>query len=159
MKTNPLNPRQQTFADLVLAGAPAGRAWQQAGYQARGNSAEVQASKALKKEKFKAYLKDERMRMEKVGQMERDELVAWLASVIRTPAGNLTEDSPLVQQYIKEELAGEVIRTRVEMVSKLEACKLLAAVMGWNAPTKMEIQPSEKLAELIRRIRSKPVEH
>jgi hypothetical protein len=155
MKTNPLNPRQQAFCNLVLAGTPAGRAWEQAGFQARGNSADVQACKALKKPKIRAYLKNERERMQEAGRMERHELVAHLTDVIRTPIGQLTPESPLVQKYFREELAGGMVRTRVEMESKLEACKLLSIIMGWQAPEKHELDASDAIKSMLAKIRSR----
>jgi hypothetical protein len=153
MTTHTLNPRQKKFADLVIEGLPAGRAWTQAGYQARGNAAAVQASLALKKPKFKAYIKAERARLEKAGEIRRDELVAWLASVIRTPIAHVSADSPLCQEYTCEDMGNGGTRTRIKMASKLEACRQLAEIMGWNKPQEMKVEISEKLAEIIGRIR------
>ena len=45
-----------TFADLVIRGTPAGRAYEQAGYRARGNAADVNASRLLKNAQVKAYM-------------------------------------------------------------------------------------------------------
>jgi hypothetical protein len=153
MTTHTLNPRQKKFADLVIEGTPAGRAWTQAGYQATGNAAEVQASLALKKPKFKAYLKAERERLEKAGEMRRDDLVSWLAAVIRTPIAHVSADSPLCQEFSCEDIEGGT-RTRIKMASKMEACRQLAQIMGWNAPEKVEFTAADKLAEIVRRIRN-----
>ena len=152
MTPHTLNPRQKKFADLIILGTPAGRAWTQAGYQARGNPAEVQASIALKKPKFKAYIKAERERMDKAGEMRRDDLVSWLASVIRTPIGQVTAESPLCQEWSCEDIENGT-RTRIKMASKLEACRQLAQIMGWNAPEKIQITAADKLAEIVGKIR------
>lgn len=154
MQPKPLKPRQQAFADLVLAGTPAGRAWEQAGYQARGNSAEAQASKALKKPTVRAYLKNERARMQDAGRIERAQLVAYLVAVIRTPIGDLIPASPLVQKYHKEELASGVIRTHIEMPSKLEACRLLSVIMGWQAADKHDLDATEAIRSMMAKIRA-----
>jgi phage terminase small subunit len=45
-----------TFADLVIQGTPAGRAYEQAGYRARGNAAEVNGSRLLKNAQVQAYM-------------------------------------------------------------------------------------------------------
>jgi len=155
MQPKPLNPRQQAFADLVLAGTPAGRAWERAGYEARGNSAEVQANKALKKPRIRAYLKAERAHMQETGRMERHELVTYLADVIRTPIGELTPNSPLVKRFTKVELADGVIRTSIEMVSKSDACRLLAIIMGWSAPEKHDLDASDAIKSMLAKIRSR----
>jgi hypothetical protein len=152
MTTHTLNPRQKKFADLFLEGTPAGRAWTQAGYQARGNAAEVQASIALKKSKFKAYIKAERERMDKAGEMRRDDLVSWLAAVIRTPIAHVTAESPLCQEFSCEDIE-DGTRTRIKMASKMEACRQLAQIMGWNAPEKVEFSAADKLAEIVGKIR------
>lgn len=150
-----LNPRQKSFADRVIVGTPAGRAWEQAGYHARGNAAEVEACKALKKPKIKAYIKAERARLEKAGQFERSNLVDYLVSVIRTPVGQLDGGSPLVQEYtIEEGEAGTRTRTKVKMANKLQAAKQLAEVMGWNKPQEVKVDLSEKLSTIISKIRS-----
>jgi hypothetical protein len=146
MKTNPLNPRQQAFADLILLGRPAGRAWEQAGFKARAKSAEVQACKALKKPKMRAYLKNERERMQETARMERHELVTYLADVIRTPIGELTPNSPLVKRFS---------RTSIEMVSKSDACKLLAVIMGWTSPQKHDLDASDAIKSMLAKIRSR----
>jgi hypothetical protein len=152
MTTHTLNPRQKKFADLVIEGTPAGRAWTQAGYSSRGNPAEVQASQALKKPKFKAYIKAERARLEKAGEIRREDLVSWLVAVIRTPIGQVNADSPLCQEFSCEDIEGGT-RTRIKMASKLEACRQLATIMGWFAPQKLELSAADKLAEIVGKIR------
>jgi phage terminase small subunit len=149
-----LNPRQKSFADRVIVGTPAGRAWEQAGYHARGNAAEVEACKALKKPKIKAYIKAERARLEKAGEFERSNLVEYLVNVIRTPVGQLDGGSPLVQEFITEQ--GEAgTRTKVKMANKLQATKQLADVMGWSRPQEVKVDLSEQLSELIFKVRNK----
>ena len=147
-----LNPRQKAFADFFIIGIPAGRAWEKAGYFARGNAAEVEASKALKKPKFKAYIRAERARLEKEGQFERSNLVDYLVKVIKTPVGGLDGGSPLVQEYI-EENSETGTRLRVKMANKLQAAKQLAEIMGWNKPQEVKVDLSEKLSDIIARVR------
>jgi hypothetical protein len=147
-----LTPRQKAFADFYITGIPAGRAWTQAGYSSRGNPAEVQASQALKKPKFKAYIKAERARLEKAGEIRREDLVSWLVAVIRTPIGQVDADSPLCQEFSCEDIEGGT-RTRIKMASKMDACRQLAQIMGWQAPEKIQIGAADKLAEIIGRIR------
>ena len=157
MKTIPtLNSRQIAFVDLVITGKPGGTAWEEAGYQARGNAADVQACRALKRPNIQAYLKSERERMAQAGRMTRDELVAFLTSVLRTPVGDVDEKSRLCQEFTIEEAGESVIRKRIKMVGKLEAAGLLVKVMGWNAPENIQLTASDQLADLIRRIRSSP---
>ena len=56
-----LNERQRRFADLVLAGRPASRAYREAGYKASTNqAAEANASQLMKTRKVAAYLRERR---------------------------------------------------------------------------------------------------
>jgi hypothetical protein len=52
-----LTPKQQRFADLVLTGVPASRAYREAGYRASTDgTAEVEGSRLLRNPKVAAYL-------------------------------------------------------------------------------------------------------
>jgi hypothetical protein len=147
-----LTPRQKAFADLVITGKHAGPAWTAAGYQASGNAAGAQASKALKNPKIKAYIKAERARLEKAGEFERSDLFNYLVKVIQTPVGQLDGGSPLVQEYTLEESETGTL-TRVKMANKLQAAKQLAEIAGWNKPQEVKVDLSEKLSEIIARVR------
>ena len=51
-----MNARHRKFAKLWLKGVPAGRAYEQAGYESRGNVADISASRLLKTDKVKKYI-------------------------------------------------------------------------------------------------------
>lgn len=56
-----LTPKQQRFADLVLGGVPASRAYREAGYRASTDgTAEVEGSRLLRNPKVAAYLASRR---------------------------------------------------------------------------------------------------
>lgn len=61
-KDRPLSTQQQRFAELVVSGRPAGRAYEEAGYSARGDSADVSASKLLRNPKVEEYVAELRGR-------------------------------------------------------------------------------------------------
>lgn len=48
------NPKQEKFVHNIIKGMNGGAAWTAAGYQSTGNVAEVQASKAMRKDAVKA---------------------------------------------------------------------------------------------------------
>jgi phage terminase small subunit len=148
-----LSPRQKAFADFWITGMPARRAYQLAGYKVRGNSAAVQACVALKNPKIVAYIKAERQVLAELARLEKWEIIKFLQDVITTPIGRLDETSPLVQEMTREEIGGNVVRVKIKIVSKMDAAKQLAFLMGWNAPEQVEIDATKKLADLLRRIR------
>ena len=168
-----LSDRQRKFAHLVLKQVPAGRAYEQAGYKARGKTADEAASRLLSTNvKVQDYLEEMRAEARKAAQMEADELLVWLAEAIRKPVGEVDEMDPHCQEWTREELGGPagqlkrgdapsgnevgmptVWRTKVKMVSKMEAAKQIAAMMGWNKPAPPDPTAMDGLANLLRLVR------
>lgn len=148
-----ISARQRKFVDLVLAGRAAGRAYEQAGYSARGMNANSEASKLLKKPNISQYLKAERKKLAEASQIEKWELIEFLTRAIRTPIGELNQNDDLVQEVTKDEVGEQTIRTKIKMVGKLDAAKQLATLLNWNAPVKVEVDGTAELAELIGLVR------
>lgn len=78
-----LNPRQERFVTLVASGLPAGRAYEQAGYQARGNAADVGASKLVRNPKVAEALNRERRAGSEASRLTRDEKLGILEEIAR----------------------------------------------------------------------------
>ena len=99
MNTTPNSPdcRQRRFAELVVEGVPAGRAYEQAGYKARGASADVEASKSLRKPKVAKLVEELREEARKSAAISRDELVAMLVEIIRSKPSEASLDNPLCE--------------------------------------------------------------
>jgi phage terminase small subunit len=179
-----LNDKQRKFCELVVAGRPAGRAYQEAGYMVRSDAvADQSASRMLRNVKVvKDHLFELREKAAEAAAMTHAEMVAFLSNVIRTPIGQVDENNPLCQEWVKEEIdeaavaeddgeqpdlfGGEAMvttkrikdgvpvnRVRIKMVGKMDAAKTLIGVMGWNKPQKVELGADEQLSELISIIR------
>lgn len=156
MKTTtpkPLSGRQLKFARLVAEGMPASRAYETAGYSARGNSAEVSASQILRNLQVQKEVERLRKEADAASDMTRDELVAFLAAAIRTPIGKIDELSPLAQEvtrdYITRKGEPEVLRVKMKSVGKLEASKQLIEICGWASPKKLQHSGSVSLADIL----------
>lgn len=67
-----MNDRQRKFAELVVQGRPASRAYQEAGYEARGNSAEALASKLLRHDKVSEYIEELRGEVRAASKFTRE---------------------------------------------------------------------------------------
>lgn len=146
----PLNDRMRRVCELVVKGVPAGRAYEQAGYTARGDDADVSACKLLRIPKVAAYLQTLREAASKDAAFGRDDLVGFLVQIIKTPVSEVGQDSRLAQKVRVDDTG-----MTVEMPGKMLAAKQLAEIMGWNKPAEVKVDLSEKLADIIGRIRSK----
>jgi thioesterase domain-containing protein len=145
----PINDRMRRVCELVVSGHPAGRAYELAGYSARGDVADQAASRLLGSVKVASYLTMLRQAASKQADFSRDDLVGFLVKVIKTPVGQVGQDSDLAQK-VKVDMEGGFL---VEMPGKIQAAKQLAEIMGWNKPQEVKVDLSEKLADIIGRIR------
>lgn len=99
-----MNPRQKKFCKLYLSGMPAGRAYEQAGYDATGNTAEMAASRLIRNDKVKNYLKT-------MNQKADDDTIASIQERKQT----LTE----IMRKFKLESPPDAIRASAEL-SKMD---------------------------------------
>lgn len=140
-----LSPRETAFVEALLAGKdgkpmPAGRAYEAAGFKARGASADSLASKMLRKDKVSAKIKQRRREMAEACQIEKWQLVDFLGRALLTPPSKVDADSDLAQEVTSEAVGEQVIRTRVKPVGKIEAGKLLSTLLNWTEPEKHEVK-------------------
>jgi phage terminase small subunit len=79
-----MNDRQQKFVELVFAGRPAGRAYEEAGYRTRGAAADTGASRLLASNaEIKSYLAKMRAAAESKavwGQSEKMDMLKRIAT-------------------------------------------------------------------------------
>jgi phage terminase small subunit len=150
MTERPINDRMRRFCELVVAGVAAGRAYERAGYTARGAAADENASKSLRKPKVAEYLETLRTAASVNAAFSRDDLVKYLVEVVTTPVSEVGESSRLAQS-LKVDDTGMT----VQMPNKLAAAKQLAEILGWNKPQEVKVDISEKIGDIIGRIRSK----
>lgn len=154
-KPRKISERAKKFADLMLTGTlSATRAYRQAGFTAIGHAAEANASRMLRNADVMQYMESERAKLRSKGEIERDEIVGFLAKVLRTPVGELTPDSVLAQEYL-DEVTEDASRRRVKMVSKMDAVKQICSMMGWNAPAVVEVNADNAMLGLLNRIRAR----
>jgi hypothetical protein len=148
-KDRPINDRMRRFCELVVSGHKAGRAYEMAGYANRGALADVEACKLLRKPKVAEYLNLLREQASAKAEFTRDDLVGFLVQEIKTPADQVLPGNPLLQRMKVDEAGGYLI----ESYPKSQATKQLAEIMGWNKPQEVKVDVSEKLAEIVRRVR------
>jgi phage terminase small subunit len=77
-----MNPRQKKFVKLWMSGIPAGRAYEQAGYEMTGDAADMAASRLIRNDKVAKYIKTMNEKTEKstiLSITERKELLTRIA--------------------------------------------------------------------------------
>jgi phage terminase small subunit len=143
-----LTPSISKFIDLYLANPTnAGQAYIDAGHNIKLNSARVMACTALKSPEVVAEIKKRQAKMQEEAHISRMEIVGFLADTIRTPIGKLDENHRLTQEHTVDEVGEMTMKTKIKMPSKLEAIKILNAMMGWNAPE--EVNHKHEIAVVI----------
>jgi phage terminase small subunit len=135
MTERPINDRMRRFCELVVAGVAGGRAYERAGYTARGDAADQNASQLLRKPKVADYLKTLRTAASVKAAFSRDDLVKYLVEVVTTPVSEVGEASRLAQS-LKVDDTGMT----VQMPNKLAAAKQLAEILGWNKPQEVKVE-------------------
>ena len=96
MRNDKLNARQERFCLGLSEGLPQSRAYIEAGYTARGNAAEVEASKMVRLPKVAARVAELRADAAKRSEVTVDDLVAdlnlmfKLALATKNPAAGVT---------------------------------------------------------------------
>lgn len=138
-----LNSRQQRFVELYTSGMAAGRAYEEAGYQARGNTADVMGSKLLRNAKVAAAIAEVQAdlrvatRVTKVGMIER------LMTIIESRPDEAAMDNPLCE--VKQTSFGPV----PVFTDKANCMEKVIKMLGFYAPEVVETSGVESLAAAI----------
>ena len=111
--------------------------------EANEHSLRMRAVSLLKRPDVAAYVRHLLKRVESLGVATRLEATMWLSDAFRTPIGMIDEMDPLCQRktttITRKPDGSETERTVLEMVSKIEAVKMLAKLNGWDAPIKVDV--------------------
>lgn len=142
--------RQLRFCDLVAGGEPAGRAYEKAGYKARGAVADQAASRLLRNVKVAERIRELQAENREASRIDRRKGLDFLCDILETPIGEVGPSHVLCQEY--RELGNSGGRV-VKMPSKLDAFDKLAKMCGWYEPEKKEHRIVDPLASLLKQIR------
>lgn len=130
------------FGELVAGGMAAGRAYEAAGYTARGVVADVNASKLLATPKVAAFVNELRLKSAETCEMTRVELVKMLVDVIKSKPSDASLDNPLCELSMGAHGPYATFPPKPRYVERL--CKML----GWDEPDKLE---AKILVEVIKK--------
>jgi hypothetical protein len=146
----PLNVRQERFCELVASGKSGTDAWLEAGYNVSREVARTNAAESLANPRIEARVAQLRAPQTVAALLSKEEKLAFLASIVRTPVGEIGPDSPLCSEYTEEFVGGgdagrlrrgnkdsgnqrttdSVLRVRVKAQDKLRALELHSKLTG-----------------------------
>lgn len=121
------NHRHERFAQLVATGEAGAAAYRQT-YGTRGASAEAAASRLLRNDKVSARIAEVQRASAAEGVLTLREKREFLALVVRTPIGQIDENSPLCQWFRRT--TGRRPSLEIRMPDKLQAMMLDAKLAG-----------------------------
>jgi phage terminase small subunit len=137
------NIRHERFAQGIAQGKPATHAYIQAGYKARGNSAEVNASRLLRNAQVQHRIAElaEETRQQAIANAE--ELQRILTSIAR-------------EQATEEQLtrSGDVAVLKVGARDRIKAIELLGRARGVWSPVAADTGELDAIAEALQRARA-----
>lgn len=146
----PLSAQQKKFCELYVSGRPAGRAYEEAGYKAKGAKADESASRALSRNaKVIEYVEELRAECKSTAIMTATERMEWLSGVITTPLSEIDSKS----LYCAEEVRSDG-SYKLKKVDPIRAMDILNRMDGAYAPEKHEHQISS-VKDIIAEARNK----
>ena len=86
-------------------------------------------------------------------QMTREELMAFYADVIRTPADQVLAGSPVIQAYEETSEGGRKVR----ICDKVQAGAQLCRMTGWNEPERVRLSVEDSLSAYLLELRAQPI--
>lgn len=115
-----LSEQQKRFADYYIETGNATQSYHNAGYKAKGKSAEVNASRLLANAKVRAYVDELIAKKDEKRIAKQDEVLEFLTNVLR---GEVKEQFPLgmgmgEQSLVKKELDGKDRIKAAELLGK-----------------------------------------
>ena len=135
-----LSAKHEAFAQRIANGEAASRAYG-AVYGVKGATAEVNGCKLLRNTKVAARIRALQDENALLSQLSRNEALAYLADIVRTPCGLVTADSKLAEECVERTTRDGLMRV-VKMPSKLGAVQVLARMCGWHEPEKQDLRVS-----------------
>lgn len=134
-------------------------AWINAGHNVSRNVARSAANRALTNVAVISRIAQLRAPQTKEALMGKEEKLAYLAKLVRTPVGEIGPDSPFCQEYTEDRIAGGshgklrrgtaasgneteseiIIRAKTKMPDKLRAIELHSKLSGDFAPEQLVV--------------------
>ena len=143
------NVKHEKFAQLCATGLSRAEAYRRVAGVRAGKNSDANSDDWLNARGVRKRIQELQERNSRKSEMTREELMAFYAAVIRTPADRVPAGSPVIQAYEMTE-SGPKIR----ICDKAAAGAQLAKMCGWNEPDKVEMS-ADSLTSYLRELRSR----
>lgn len=153
-KTVELTARMREFARLVVASRLSKPDAYRRAFN-RNDMSGVAASKAAsrlsKNSEVCRFMDELAAELDKEAIASRQECLEFLTSIIRTPVGQVTAESPLAQELNESESG-----VRIKMPGKIEAVRELAKLAGYNEPERVDVN-ANLIGQILSGLTSEPL--
>ena len=146
------NVKHEKFAQLCAIGLPRAEAYRRVAGANAGKNADANSDDWLNARGVRERLRQLQERNSRKSEMTREELLAFYADVIRTPADEVPAGSPVIQAY--EATPGG---RKIRICDKVAAGAALSKMTGWNVPEKFELGASDSLKSYLTELRRQPI--
>ena len=125
------NARHEEFAQAVAKGTPDAAAYRLAGF--RGRESNKRASEIRARPGISERVKAIKAEANKACKLTKERALEILAEIVTTPIASIGPDHYLAQEVIHGEHG-----SRIKMLAKLDALKVLGAWCGWETGTQAD---------------------
>jgi hypothetical protein len=146
-----LNPRQRKFVELFTSGMTGGRAYEAAGYVARGAEANKNASDLVRTAKVAAAIAEARGKLMVESGFTKERLIEIAVKILTSPPSEASMDNPLCELVLTRTGPTAVFPDKIACMDRL------GKMLGFFTAEKQEpqgAQGSGELAELVRATRA-----
>lgn len=144
-----LNDRQRLFAQHLVSGMPAGRAYEKAGYETTGNTSEAEASRLLRNPKLATYIEELRRKSDDAIEYARAQLLDFHVRVLQAKPEDAGPQSDISEVRMSKQ------GPYFAVIDKHKSSDALRKMLGWDKPEKVEVGATDALAELLSEIRGR----
>ncbi len=148
---------EAAFAQHIIMGYPIAKAYRETMLPANSQKTDAQvcatAHRVRYQPHFQKYLDRINERLEDLAVAKGLDVQIWLTQAIFTPIGAIDDMHPLCQKKKvtkrTKKSGDEDITVELEMVSKIEAAKMLIRMKGLDAPIKVSVDVTQKSGVMV----------
>jgi hypothetical protein len=141
----------EKFAQFVASGLSLAESYRRTTGQSK--NADVKGDQWHRYAGVKERIAELKAQNSRHAQMSREELLAFYAAVIRTPADQVSAGSPVIQSYEETPQGGR----KIKLADKIAAGTALSRMTGWNQSEQLALTGSDSLTTYLLELRAKPI--
>ena len=146
------NVKHERFAQLCATGLSRAEAYRRVAGARAGKNSDANSDDWLNARGVRQRITELRAENAKRAKMTREELLAFYADVIRTPADQVPPGSSVIQTYEETPEGGRKIR----ICDKVAAGAQMAKMCDWNSAERVELS-ANSLTSYLLELRKRPI--